>query len=134
MTRGGQILKLFMDEGIAGSLPFEEVRRKAFAMLDAARLDAVAEYLIAEARFDEKAFEWQLLDKAAQRIKLSLRPIVQGLQLADATKKVSPVAWQHINFQGRYEFQKQPDPLDVDMIIRILTDISHNREVAQELD
>src|SRR5215472_782930 len=53
-------------------------------MLDAARLNAVAEYLIAEAQFDEKAFEWQLLDKAAQRIKLSLRPILQGLQLAAA--------------------------------------------------
>jgi hypothetical protein len=29
-------------------------------------------------------------------------------QGADATKKVSPVSWQHINLQGRYEFQKQP--------------------------
>jgi TnpA family transposase len=84
MTKGGQILKLFTDEGIAGSLPFEEVRRKAFTMLDAARLNAVAEYLIAEAQFDEKAFEWQLLDKAAQRIKLNLRPILQGLQLTAA--------------------------------------------------
>jgi hypothetical protein len=69
MTKGGQILKLFTDDGIAGSLSFEEVRRKAFAMLDAARLDAVAEYLATKARFDEKAFEWQYLDKAAQRIK-----------------------------------------------------------------
>jgi len=85
MTRGGQILKLFTDEGIAGSLFFEEVRRKAFGMLDAARLNAVAEYLIAEAQFDEKAFQWQLLDKAGQRIKLSLRPILQGIQFAATT-------------------------------------------------
>ena len=80
MTKGGQLLKLFTDEGIAGSLPFAEVRRQAFAMLDAARLDALAEYLATKARFDEKAFEWQHLDKAAQRIKLNLRPILQGVQ------------------------------------------------------
>jgi hypothetical protein len=56
---------------------------------------------------------------------------------ADATKKVSPVAWQHINLQGRYEFQKQPDPLDVDMIIRTLTELtelSHDRWAVQDLD
>jgi hypothetical protein len=84
MTKGGQILKLFTDEDIAGSLPFEEVRRKAFALLDAARLDALAEYLATKARFDEKAFEWQHLDKAAQRIKLNLRPILQGVRFAAA--------------------------------------------------
>ena len=84
MTKGGQILKLFTDEGIAGSLPFAEVRRKAFALLDAARLDAVAEYLATKARFDEKAFEWQHLDKATQRIKLNLRPILQGVRFAAA--------------------------------------------------
>jgi hypothetical protein len=27
---------------------------------------------------------------------------------ADATKKVSPVAWQHINLKGHYEFQGNP--------------------------
>ena len=82
MTKGGHVLKLFTDEGIAGSLPFAEVRQKAFAMLDAARLNAVAEYLATKAQFDEKAFEWQYLDKAAQRIKLNLRPVLQGVQLA----------------------------------------------------
>jgi hypothetical protein len=53
------------------------------------------------------------------------------------SKKVSPVAWQHINLQGRYEFQKQPDPLDVDMIIRTLTELtelSHDRWAVQDLD
>jgi TnpA family transposase len=84
ITKGGQILKLFTDDGIAGSLPFEEVRRKAFAMLDAPRLDAVADYLTTQARFDEKAFEWQHLDRAAQRIKVNLRPILQGVEFAAA--------------------------------------------------
>jgi TnpA family transposase len=84
ITKGGQILKWFTDDGIAGSLPFEEGRRKAFALLEAPRLDAVAEYLATKARFDEKAFEWQHLDKAAQRIKVNLRPILQGVEFAAA--------------------------------------------------
>jgi TnpA family transposase len=42
-------------------------------------------------------------------------------QAAEATERASPVAWQHINLHGRYEFQKLPDPLNVDDIIRRLT-------------
>lgn len=30
---------------------------------------------------------------------------------------VSPVAWQHINFYGRYEFGKQPELIDLQAII-----------------
>ena len=69
MTKGGQILKLFTDDGIAGSLPFEDVRREAFTILDAVRVDAVAEYLTTNARFDEKAFEWQHLDGSGANLK-----------------------------------------------------------------
>jgi len=49
-------------------------------------------------------------------------------------KRYPPVAWQHINLQGRYEFQKQPDPLDVDMIIHTLTELCRDRSAAQDLD
>jgi Tn3 transposase DDE domain len=38
-------------------------------------------------------------------------------QGAEATKKVCPIAWQHIDLQGRYAFQKQPDPLVPLMLI-----------------
>jgi TnpA family transposase len=84
MVRGGQILKLFMDGCIPGSAPFEEVRRKAFALLPADRLGAVADCLATEARFDEKAYEWRHLDKAAQRVKVNLRPILHGVEFAAA--------------------------------------------------
>lgn len=42
-------------------------------------------------------------------------------QGADATKGVSPIAWHNTNLHGRYEFQKQPDPLNVDAIVEGLT-------------
>ncbi|MCH9664107.1 MAG: Tn3 family transposase, partial [Gammaproteobacteria bacterium] len=37
-------------------------------------------------------------------------------------KQISPVAWQHINLQGRYEFGKQPDDISIEAIIQ---DLSH---------
>ena len=45
-------------------------------------------------------------------------------QGAEAVKKISPIAWQHINLHGRYEFQKPLDPLDVDAIIREMTGLN----------
>jgi hypothetical protein len=79
MTTGGRVLKLLTDDGIAGDIPFKDVRRKAFALLPAARIDAVADSLATSAHFDEKAFEWKHLDKAAQRFKINLRPILHGV-------------------------------------------------------
>ncbi len=45
-------------------------------------------------------------------------------------KKISPIAWQHINFHGRYEFQKQQDLLNLDAIIQVLTEWAPQRETA----
>jgi len=36
--------------------------------------------------------------------------------------QVSPVAWQHINFYGRYEFTKVPAPISLDAIVESLTE------------
>ena len=38
-------------------------------------------------------------------------------------KQVSPVAWQHINFYGRYEFAKGPEPINMEAIIQELAQI-----------
>jgi hypothetical protein len=48
-------------------------------------------------------------------------PQIGDAQGAEATKKISPIAWQNINLQGRFEFLKQPDALNVDAIVRALT-------------
>jgi len=39
---------------------------------------------------------------------------------AELLTQVSPVAWQHINFYGRYEFTKSPAPIDLDAIVEAL--------------
>ncbi len=42
---------------------------------------------------------------------------------AAVLSQVSPVAWQHINFYGRYEFTKGADPIDMDVMVDTLTKI-----------
>jgi hypothetical protein len=33
---------------------------------------------------------------------------------------ISPVAWQHMNFYGRYEFTKTSDPINMEEIVEAL--------------
>jgi hypothetical protein len=39
---------------------------------------------------------------------------------AELLAQVSPIAWQHINFYGRYEFSKGPTPINLDAIVEEL--------------
>ncbi len=47
-------------------------------------------------------------------------------QSAEMLKQVSPIAWQHINLHGRYEFSKQPEGINMDDIIERLAKIHVN--------
>lgn len=38
----------------------------------------------------------------------------------DVLKHITPVAWQHINLYGRYEFNKNAEPINMDVIIQEL--------------
>jgi len=38
-------------------------------------------------------------------------------------KQISPVAWQHVNFYGRYEFNNRPEPIDMDTIVSQLVQV-----------
>ncbi|WP_373845247.1 hypothetical protein [Clostridium sp.] len=39
-------------------------------------------------------------------------------------KYISPVAWQHINFYGHYEFNKNSEAINIDEIIQELTQLN----------
>jgi len=34
--------------------------------------------------------------------------------------QISPVAWQHVNFAGRYEFRRTPERIDLDAMVDTL--------------
>jgi hypothetical protein len=37
--------------------------------------------------------------------------------VAQQLARISPVAWQHINFHGRYEFAKIPQSIDPEALV-----------------
>lgn len=39
---------------------------------------------------------------------------------AEVIKYISPIAWRHVNFLGRFEFQKQQNQFNIDEIISAL--------------
>ena len=82
LQKAGRVLKFFTDGSVAESEPFGEVRIKAFAVLDPARLNSVADYMATKARFDEAAFQWEHIDRAAPRFKRHLRPVLQSVEFA----------------------------------------------------
>jgi TnpA family transposase len=53
-------------------------------------------------------------------------------QVQDAAllKKVSPIAWQHINLHGRYEFNKGPEEINMNAIIQELAQIQIAPEIT----
>jgi TnpA family transposase len=52
---------------------------------------------------------------------LAHRESIGDVQGVEVLKQISPVAWQHINLYGRYEFRKCSEPIDLDDIVRQLT-------------
>jgi len=51
---------------------------------------------------------------------LLLKEVRDDTQQTILLKHVSPIAWQHINFYGRYEFTKSPELINMDAIIQEL--------------
>jgi hypothetical protein len=49
-------------------------------------------------------------------------------QEADVMKQISPVAWQHINLYGRYEFNKQQESVDMEAIIQ---DLAQSKVISE---
>jgi len=43
---------------------------------------------------------------------------------------VSPIAWQHINLYGRYEFRKAPETIDFSALIQELDQIPVQPDLA----
>jgi len=54
---------------------------------------------------------------------LSYKEEAGDSQNADLLKQVSPIAWQHINLHGRYEFSKGPEDINIDDMIEQLAQV-----------
>ncbi|EKU96540.1 transposase, TnpA family, partial [Leptolyngbya sp. PCC 7375] len=85
LQKAGQILKLFTDDTIAETTAFQEVRTKAFEILERQKLAFLAEHIATQAAFDETAFQWEYVDTLARQFKCNLRPILQTIEFASAS-------------------------------------------------
>jgi hypothetical protein len=81
LQKAGQVLKFFTDPKIPDALTFREVRVRAFAILERARLDALANHLSSRTRLDETAFQWDHIETLAPQFKRHLRPILRAVEL-----------------------------------------------------
>lgn len=84
LKKAGQVLKLFTDDNVEAQTPFRDVQTKAFAILERRQLEAVADQMATNARFDETAFQWEHIDKLARHFKKHLRPILLALDFASS--------------------------------------------------
>ena len=82
LDKAAQVLKIFTDERIPHQTPFAEVQAKAFGILEARKIDFVADHLTKTVKFDETAFQWEHLDELALQFKRHLRPILQHVEWA----------------------------------------------------
>lgn len=62
------------------------------------------------------AYNAMILDKVYQRLCVT----VGKKKAKEIMSKISPVAWQHIIFTGRYHFKDQEGKIDFDMLITLL--------------
>ncbi|MBM3282721.1 Tn3 family transposase, partial [Candidatus Gottesmanbacteria bacterium] len=51
---------------------------------------------------------------------LSYKEKTGSIQEIEQVKRISPIAWQHINLHGRYEFSKQTGSINIDTIVQEL--------------
>jgi hypothetical protein len=98
LEKAAQVLKLFTDERIPHHTPFEEVQATAFSILEAPKIDFVADHLTKTITFDETAFQWEHLDGLALQFKRHLRPVLQFVEWA-ASAAQAP-------YSKRYSFSK----------------------------
>ena len=52
-----------------------------------------------------------------------IKKAASDVQEASLLKKVSPIAWQHIDLYGRYEFRKGPETINMNEIVQELDQV-----------
>jgi hypothetical protein len=115
VERIGQILSMFLDDSIADSVPFGEVKGRAFGILERAKFTRAAEYIGAHG-FDTTAIEWEFVASFALSFKQHLRPLLLQLPFAAHSEDdnlMEAVAFLRQCFDNgeslsRYSFDQMP--------------------------
>ncbi len=113
LYKAGQVLKLFTDDTIAGQTPFEIVQTRAFTILERQQLERMADHITENAQLDETLFQWEHVDKMANRFKRRLRPILRTVDFASTSANeslITAVSFLKAAFQRQLSLnQHKPD-------------------------
>jgi Domain of unknown function (DUF4158) len=113
--RVSKILGLFLDDGIADSTAFGEIKRRAFVILEREKFQRVAELISAQS-FDTAAIEWAFVASLAPVFKLNLRPLLLQLPFeghGEDDALVEAITFLKASFEKRkslagYRFEQIP--------------------------
>lgn len=89
LPKAGRVLKLFTDDSISPETPFRELQMKAFGILEAQKLEDIANHISQNNQFDEIAFQWEYIDRMALRFKRRLRPLLRTVTFSSTSQNDS---------------------------------------------
>ncbi|MBD2797966.1 Tn3 family transposase [Xenorhabdus sp. 18] len=76
----GNVLSLFVDNTLSDSVPFGEIRKQAFSLIDEGDMRKISQHLCKE-NFDLIDYQWQYTDKHARRTSNSLRKLFRAIDI-----------------------------------------------------
>ncbi|WP_281649109.1 Tn3 family transposase [Parendozoicomonas sp. Alg238-R29] len=87
LTFAGNILRLFVDEGVSDSLPFGEVRKEAFSLVSKEEIDAISQHLN-KSDFDQTKHQWEYIDKQSRKVASTLRKLFIAIDVECDTNQI----------------------------------------------
>ncbi len=87
LESAGQVLNLFIDPSIPAEAPFEQVKAKAFTLLEPERFALISAYM-RDLEFDKAACEWAYYRTLSASFKRNLRHLFANLQFAGRVEDV----------------------------------------------
>ena len=113
--RISQILDMFLDQTIADSVSFGEIKQRAFGILEPDKFKRATEYIGAQG-FDTASIEWEFVASLAPSFKQYLRPLLLRLPLeghGDGDSLMEAVVFLRVCFDkgkslARYRFEQIP--------------------------
>lgn len=131
MKKAGQVLKIFTDDKMATNTPFSDVQGYGIFYFRTPKTCGYIPCKLWKIRFktEQEQHLWGECSRLLANCTIYYNASILSNMLtyrecngqdSDVLKQISPVAWQHINLYGRYEFNKKPEPINMDAIIQEL--------------
>jgi TnpA family transposase len=90
LNKAGKLVRLFLDDSIAGDAPFSTIRDRAFKIIDQSQIKLVADYLTGN-KLSSQHYEWRSIQESSRKIALNIRPLFMALEFDSTLKNDSLV-------------------------------------------